>query len=156
MSIFAFPLSKQETQRLEQVSRTGPNTVVVRRAIAILASSRGVPVKQIASVLGYNDVQVRRIIHMYQHHGVEWLCSEPKRGRPAIFSDEQRKAVIELSRQSPRELGHPFSRWSLSKLQSALIDAKVVDYISRSVIRTILQEKKVATRVSVNLPLRRD
>lgn len=142
MSLFVPPLTEEETQRLEWISRREPNAIVVRRAIVILASSRGVPLKQIADTLGYNEVQVRRIIHMYINDGIQRLCHELKRGRPATFSEKQRKSVIKIARQSPREFGYSSSQWSLSMLQSVLVDRKVVDYISRPTIRTILRKAK--------------
>ncbi len=140
MSVFVRSLEKEEEKRLEDIARNGSDVKFSRRAQVLLASSRRVPVKQIAQVLGYTDVQVRRIIHAFEKDGIEGLRPKYCGGRPFTFTKEQRRAVVELVECRPRDLGYPLSQWSLSQLQAVLIKQKKVEYISRPTIRTILME----------------
>ena len=140
MSIYVRSLKKEERRELEDIARNGNGVKFARRAIVILASSRGIPVVQIAEILGYNDIQVRRIIHMFERGGIEGLRPRYRGGRPFLFTKDQRQAVIELAECRPRDLGYPLSQWSLSQLQVVLIKQKKVKYISRPTIRTILLE----------------
>ena len=140
MSIYVRSLKKEERRELEDIARNGNDVKFARRAMVILASSRRVPVVQIAEILGYNDIQVRRIIHMFERGGIEGLRPRYRGGRPFLFTKEQRQAVVELAECRPRDLGYPLSQWSLSQLQVVLIKQKKVKYISRPTIRTILLE----------------
>jgi len=56
------------------------------------------------------------------------------------FNEEQRKAVVELAENHPKDLGYSLSQWSLSQIQLVLIREKTISYISRPTIRTILKE----------------
>ncbi len=141
MSIFVRSLKKEESAQLENLARNGDDVKFARRAQVVLASSNHVAVDQIAEVLGYTDVQVRRIIHLFEKGGIEGLRLKYCGGRPPTFTDEQRQAVVELVECRPRDKGYPLSQWSLSNLQVALIKEKKVKYISRPTIRAILIAK---------------
>ena len=140
MSIYVRSLTKEEKRELEDIARNGSDVKYARRAMVILASSRGIPVMRIAEILGYNDVQVRRIIHIFDRGGIEGLRPQYRGGHPYHFTKEQRRAVVELAECRPRDLGFPLSQWSLSQLQTVLIKQKKMKYISRPTIRTILLE----------------
>ena len=140
MSLFVGSLTGKEESQLRSVAHNGPDVKFARRAQVILASSRGIPVKRIAEVLGYTEVQVRRIINCFRRGRVEGLRPHYRGGRPPTFTPEQRHAVVELVEARPRDLGYPLSQWSLSTLQAVLIREKKVRSISRPTIRSILIE----------------
>ncbi|MDD5015015.1 MAG: helix-turn-helix domain-containing protein [Atribacterota bacterium] len=89
--------------------------------------------------MGYSHLQVRRIIHSLDQ-GVDGIRSNYQGGRPPTFNEEQRRAVVELAENHPKDLGYPLSQWSLSQIQLVLIKEKKISYISRPTIRTILKE----------------
>lgn len=140
MSLYVRSLTPKEVIELNDIARNGTDVKFARRAQVIVASGAHTPVKQIASVLGYSQLQVRRIIHSFNKGGINGIRPNYRGGRPPTLTDEQHKAVVELAESHPKDLGHPLSQWSLSQLQLVLIKKKKVSYISRPTIRTILKE----------------
>lgn len=140
MSVFISSLKSEEEAQLKSIARNGKDVKLARRAQVVLASSKRISIQQIAQVLGYTDVQVRRIIHAFEKGGIEGLRSRDRGGRPRIFTHKQRRAIVELVASRPRDLGIPLSQWSLSTLQAVLIKQKKVSYISRPTISSVLKE----------------
>lgn len=140
MSLYARSLTSKEQIELSDFARNGVDVKFARRAQVILASNSHTVVKQIASVLGYSSLQVRRIIHSFNKRGIDGIRPNYQGGHPPTFTDKQRKVVVELAESHPKDLGYPLSQWSLSQLQLVLIKKKKVSYISRPTIRTILKE----------------
>ena len=132
-------LTFEEEIELNNIARNGADVKFARRAQVILASNARTPVKQIAKVLGYSPLQVRRIIHSFEK-GVDGIRPKYQGGRPPTFNEGQRRAVVELAENHPKDLGYPLSQWSLSQIQLVLIREKKISYISRPTIRTILKE----------------
>ena len=139
MSLYIRSLTSEEEIELNNIARNGTDVKFARRAQVILASNARTPVKQIAKVLGYSHLQVRRIIHSFDE-GVDGIRPKYQGGRPPTFNEEQRRAVVELAENHPKDLGYPLSQWSLSQIQLVLIKEKKISYISRPTIRTILRE----------------
>lgn len=140
MSLYVRSLTTQEEAELDDIARNGVNVCFARRAQIVMASNSRIPVRQIAQVLGYSDLQVRRIIHSFNKGGIDGIRPQYRGGRPPTFTEEERKAVVELAESRPKDLGYPLSQWSLSQIQLVLIKKKKVSYISRPTIRTILRE----------------
>ena len=140
MSLYVRSLTSEEGVELNNIARNGTDVKFARRAQVIVSSNARTPVKQIAQVLGYSHLQVRRIIHSFNKDGIDGIRPKYQGGRPPTFNEEQCKAVVELAESPPKELGYPLSQWSLSQIQLVLIKEKKVPYISRPTIRTILRE----------------
>ena len=140
MSLYARSLTAKERAELNDIARNGVDVSFARRAQVVMASSSRISVNQIAQVIGYSPLQVRRIIHSFNKGGTDGIRPNYQGGRPPIFSEQQRKAVVELAESRPKDLGIPLSQWSLSQIQLVLIKKKRVSYISRPTIRTILKE----------------
>lgn len=140
MSIYVRSLTKEEEAQLSKIARNGTDVKFSRRAQVVLASNNSTPVSQIAKVLGYSDLQVRRILHSFNREGIDGIRPDYQGGRPLTFSKKQRRVVVELAESRPRDLGYPLSQWSLSQIQLVLIKEKKLSYISRPTIRTILKD----------------
>jgi transposase len=140
MSLYVRSLTAEEGAELNNIARNGNDVKFARRAQVILSSDAGVKVKQIAQVMRYSDLQVRRIIHSFNEKGVDGIRPQYRGGRPPIFTEQQRRVVVELAESRPKDWGCPLSCWSLSQLQLVLIKKKRVPYISRPTIRMILRE----------------
>jgi len=140
MSLYVRSLTTKEGVELKHIARNGSDVKFARRAQVILSSDAAVEVKQIAPVMGYSDLQVRRIIHAFNQKGVEGIRPQYRGGRPPVFTEPQRRVIVELAESRPKDWGYPLSQGSLSQLQLVLIKKKKIPYISRPTIRTILRE----------------
>ena len=140
MSIYVRSLTTKEGAELYNIARNGSDVKFARRAQVILASNTKGKVPQIANILGYSVLQVRRIIHTFNKNGIDGIRPDYRGGHPPYFTEQQRKVIVELAESRPKDCGIPLNQWSLSQLQLVLIKKKKVPYISRPAIRTILRE----------------
>ena len=121
MSLYVRSLTTEEEIELNNIARNGTDVKFARRAQVILASDIRTPVKQIAKVLGYSNLQVRRILHSFNKKGIDGIRPNYQGGRLPIFDEKQRRAVVELAENHPKDLGYPLSQWSLSQIQLVLM-----------------------------------
>ena len=140
MSLYVRSLRDKEEFELNNIARNGADVRFSRRAQVIIASNARTPVKQIAQVMGYSDLQVRRIIHLFNSKGLDGIRPQYKGGRPPVFTEKHRKVVVELAENRPQDWGYPLSQWSLSQIQLVLIKEKKLSYISRPTISSILKD----------------
>ncbi len=61
-------------------------------------------------------------------------------GPKAKFFGGQRQALVTLGTSRPKDLGLPYTQWSLSRLQKAAIERGVVPSISEERLRVTLLE----------------
>lgn len=139
-SIYVRSFTSKEEIELSSIARNGTDVKFARRAQVVLASNTKTPVPQIAKVLGYSNLQVRRILHSFNKKGIDGIRPNYQGGRPPTFDEKQRRAVVELAENHPKDLGYPLSQWSLQQIQLVLIKEGKISYISRPTIRTILKE----------------
>lgn len=140
MSLYVRSLTAKEGAELDNVARNGNDVKFARRAQVVLASNARTKVNQIAQVLGYSVLQVRRIIHAFNKQGIDGVRPNYQGGHPPTFTEQQRRLIVELAEGRPKDWGYPLSQWSLSQLQLVLIKKKKFPYISRPTIRTILRD----------------
>jgi len=79
------------------------------------------------------------------------LNDRPGRGRAPVYGAQERQKVVEVARHSPKELGLPNERWTLSTLQAYLRQTSVAANIGRETIRRILRSNGITTRRSAPL-----
>lgn len=135
--VFVRPVTMTEGQRLQRIGRTSRDPVKPRRAIVVLMSARGQSVPDIAHLLKCSAEYVRGVIHDFNEIGFKALDPKWSGGRPKTISDAVRRQIRLIARCCPRDLGLPFSVWSLSKLTEYLVAAGVVASISRESVRQI-------------------
>ncbi len=134
------PITDDEGNRLRRIVRHGQNAIEVKRAQVILCSAQGFPPPKIGLSVLMSEDYVRRLIHEFNLHGFSMLKPHWGPGPKAKFSDEQRDALVALASSRPKDLGLPFTQWSLSRLRKAAIDRGVVPSISEEWLRVILLE----------------
>jgi transposase len=137
--LFVRPVSMTEGQRLQRIGRTAKDPVKLRRAIVVLMSAQGQSAPDIAHLLDCSQEYVRQVIHDFNDIGFRALDPKWSGGRPKTISEQARRQIRVIARCCPRDLGLPFSAWSLSKLAEHLAAAGVVTSISRETIRQILR-----------------
>ena len=130
--LFVRPVSIEEGQRLQRISRTSKDPVRLRRAIVVWASAQGQPVPDIAHVMRVSEDYVRDVIHAFNAQGFGALDPKWSGGAPKKISERVRGRICALARCDPRILRQPFSTWSLSKLRDYLVAEGVVAAISRA------------------------
>jgi transposase len=138
--VFVRPLSMPEGQRLQRISRTAKDPVKLRRAMVVLASAQGWPVPDIADLAQTSQRYVRGVIHDFNERGFAALDPKWSGGAPRKIDSRTRARIRIVASCRPRDLGQPFSVWSLGKLRDYLTETKVVTSISRETIRVILAE----------------
>lgn len=137
--VFVRPVTMTEGQRLQRIGRTAKDPVKLRRAIVVLMSAQGQSVPDIAHLLDCSPEYVRGVIHDFNDIGFKALDPKWSGGRPKAISEAVRRQIRLIARCCPRDLGLPFSTWSLSKLAEHLVSTGVVASISRESIRGILR-----------------
>ena len=118
----SYRLSVRELTRGERVKLTGlirsnQDARVVRRAQIIHLSDQGQSVQEIAAAWAVHPQTVRRTLQAFNAGGVATLPDKPRRGRPRKTTERYVRLLTEAVQTSPRELGYPFSSWTLDRLR---------------------------------------
>lgn len=132
MALYVRKLEEDESRELERNVQMEEPDVVVQRLKIILLSSRGHKVQDISRKVDLHPINVRKWIHRFNARGIDGLRSGKSPGRPPLFSNEQRQAIVDIAMADP-------ARWSLQRLRAYLIDREVVEGISVETIRQILR-----------------
>ena len=138
------PITDDEGNRLRRIVRHGQNAIEVKRAQVILASAQGFTPPKISVIALMSEDYIRQLFHAFNLHGFAMLKPHWGPGPKAKSSDEQRDALVALATSRPKDLGLPFSQWSLSRLRKAAIDRGVVPSISEEWLRVILLEADIS------------
>jgi transposase len=72
---------------------------------------------------------------------VAGLSDRPKSGRPRLYGKEIDTEVIKAAAARPKDLGLPFTTWSLPKLQEYLSQRPGMEKMTRSTIRRRLHQE---------------
>ena len=137
-------LINEEGNKLRGIVRHGQEAIEVKRAQVILASAQGFSPPKISQIALMSEDYIRELIRAFNEHGMAMLKPKWGPGRPSKFTDEQRKALVELATSRPKELDLPCAEWSLSRLREEAIKRGVVPSISEEWLRVILHEADVS------------
>lgn len=69
------------------------------------------------------------------------LTDRPKSGRPRLYGKDVDTRIIKAAAARPKDLGLPFTTWSLPKLQDYLSKQVGLEGIARSTIRRRLHQE---------------
>lgn len=142
--VFARPISPQEGQRLQRLARRSRDACTARRAAIVLCSAQEMSVPQIAGTVFADPGHIRSVLKDFNQRGFAALEAGKASGRPRRFSDEVRERIVEVALAKPKELGKPFTHWSLAKLREHQIETGVVESISPETVRKILAERGIS------------
>ena len=117
MAVFVRKLKKAERSELSRLLHSREDGRVVRRAQMILQSSQGIKVPAIASTWDTTIQTVLKTIHRFNAEGLVSLTDKPRSGRPTKATDQYVEVLKEAVQKSPRDLGYPFSSWTLERLR---------------------------------------
>jgi len=117
MAVFVRKLKKAERLELSHLLHSREDGRVIRRAQMILQSSQGIKVPAIASAWDTTIQTVLKTIHRFNAEGLMSLVDKPRSGRPPKATDQYVEVLKEAVQHSPRDLGYPFSSWTLERLR---------------------------------------
>jgi len=118
--VFVRTLTADEQEELARLIRSERDARIVRRAQMIRLSADGVTTPKIAVLWDVNDQTVRRTIRRFEAEGIEGLRDKPRKGRPPKKTEQYVALLKEAVGSNPRDLGYPFSVWTLERLREHL------------------------------------
>jgi transposase len=123
---------------LEWLAGEGPPNVA-RHARIVLCHVSGMPAPAVATAIGVHPNTVRNCVRRFESHGLRGLL-HGSAGKPKniAFSDAIRDEVARVAMHSPANVGEPYDRWSLRRLQGHLLRRGVVQSISVEGLRQLL------------------
>ena len=80
-------------------------------------------------------------VKRFLESGVAGLSDRPKSGRPRLYGKDIDTEVIKVAAARPKDLGLPFTTWSLPKLQEYLNQQPGLQGITQSTIRRRLHQE---------------
>ena len=119
-AVFARQSTSAEEKELRRLIRWGDDARVVRRAQMIQLSSQGQTPSQIGTLWEISGQGVRKIIHRFNREGITGLADRPRKGRPSKTDDHYVELLKQAVQTNPRDLGYPFSCWTLERLREHL------------------------------------
>lgn len=118
--LFVRSLTAQEQEQLRRLIQNNGDARIVRRAQIIRFSSRGKTADEIAEIWERSSSGIRRIISQFNSEGFASLADKPRGGRPRKRTDRYVELLKEAVGLNPRDLGYPFSCWTLERLREHL------------------------------------
>jgi transposase len=147
MCIYVREITNDEGNQLKRMLRRSRDSFKVKRAQVILASAQKMRIPEITKSFGFCYDYVSYVIHGFNERGFEVFKSKYENcGSSPKFSNVQRQIIIDIALSKPKDLGLPFTEWSLPKLKEYIIGNTDIDYVSHETIRRILQEKGIKYR----------
>lgn len=127
-----------------------------RRIKIMLLADEGQSRKQICEALGCSQETARYWIFM-AHIGQVDQWKHSYGGRPKVINEEYLERLQELVKQSPKNFGYPFRRWTGHKLSKHLLQEFRIKLSDRHINRLLKQmglstrEKFTQTEQSINI-----
>lgn len=115
-AVFVRSLRKAAARKIDALFRRSPDVRVRRRANMIRLSALGYGASEIARIENVSLQTVLTWIRRFEAGGPSALEDRPRAGRPARADGAYLAAMEKAVLTDPRDLGYPFSTWSLSRL----------------------------------------
>ncbi len=126
---FVKPLDSERRATLKQLMQTHPNHRVRMRTHAVLLSDRRYSIDQIADIFEVDRDTVRAWLARWDDDNTDGLEDDPRAGRPAILTPEEKEAALKLARLEPRA---PHQQLSALEQQTGKV-------ISRATLKRLLK-----------------
>ncbi len=135
MALYARTPSPTERHQLEMLAILSDDLELSKRARIVLLSAQKLRIHEISARVALHPINVRKWIHRFNRFGLDGLYPRRSPGRPRLFDEEQRQAIVDLATADPEDLGLGFPGWSLQRLRFQLIKRGIVSEISAETIR---------------------
>jgi transposase len=137
MVLYAREITAEEEKQLRDWA-TGEDEELKKRSELILLSQEGYRIPEIGPMLDAHPANLRKWIHRFNDDGPDGLITKRSGGPKPRFGEKQKQQIVELAETPPRELGLPFSRWTLHRLADQAAARDIVNSISHERVRQIL------------------
>ena len=87
--------------------------------------------QEISTTAGLHPINVRKWIHRFNRYGLNGLYPRRSPGRPKLFTEDQRHAIVGMASTDPQELGLAFDSWSLQRLRYELTERGIASGYQR-------------------------
>jgi transposase len=135
---FVRRLTRAERNQIHKLRKRPPNHAVFLRAQAVHFSSQRLTAEQIAAIVARNRSTVYRWLKAFDAKGLAGLWPGKSPGRPPVADAEFQAALRRAVEQNPRDLGYPFTRWTVDLLTEHLRRTTHVQ-VSVSTVRGVLK-----------------
>lgn len=135
--LFVPTLKRNERTRLENHLRRTRDAKYADRLRSVLWSSERCSVPDISHRLGKHPSTVQRWLHDYRRFRLRGLKLGKSPGRPRSIDADGEECLRQAVLTPPRELGYPFSRWTLVTLAGHLRRELHVQIAPCSLSRTL-------------------
>ena len=135
--LFVRRLTRAERAALRKLRKRPPNLDVYRRVQAIHFSSQRLKAQQIAEIISRSALTVTRWIHEFDTRGLLALWPGKSTGRPPKADADFQAALGQAVEQNPRDLGYPFTRWSVDLLTEHMRRTTHIDVCCSTVYHTL-------------------
>lgn len=140
-------LSGEEIRELDQFYHTtGRASLRTRAQIILLAAEQSLVAVQIGIIVRLNEQTVRRWLKRYRAEGLNGLMDIPRPGRPPKVTSAYQQRLLQLVRQRPRSLDHPFSLWTTQRLADVLAEETGIRVDAETVRRYLAASGIVLSR----------
>jgi len=138
-----FPsLKVAQLGELQQALRSRTTSVSLRqRSELIWLLAGGASLAEASEWVGLHYTNAHIWAKRFLKSGIVGLTDRSKPGRPRVYGKEVDTEVIKAAAARPKDLGLPFTTWSLPKLQEYLSQQPGLEKITRSTIRRRLHQE---------------
>lgn len=135
-----------EMRQLRQILEESSTARLSRWVEALLLYGAGLNAPSIAEAVAVHINTIYLCLHRFARLGMSLFQCVPPQGAPPRISATQIDEIARVAEQSPSELGLPYGRWSLAKLQEYLIhQRRLLKAISREHLRRLLKKSRFAS-----------
>jgi transposase len=132
-------LSADELSELQTLLRAEKTAGAhFRRCRLIWLVAGGYPITQAAQYVGLHYTNAHHWVKRFEAEGLAGLRTKARSGRPRYYGQAAEDLVIDLATSRPKDLGLPFTTWSLHKLAAHLQQSEGLPDISHETVRAIL------------------
>lgn len=135
--LFVRRLTRVERAAIRKLRKRSPDMHVYRRVQAIHLSAQRLKAQQIAEIVSRSPLTVTRWIHEFNDQGLVALWPGKSTGRPPKADADFQAALVQTVDQNPRDLGYPFTRWSVDLLTEHMRRTTHVDVSCSTVYHTL-------------------
>lgn len=129
----------------KKVSQKTLPTRVYQRYQIIWLRSQGIPPGDICRFYQVHPHTVRSWVRRFNEEGFARFEERSEvGGRPPQIDSDTRTKIIQTALSRPKDLGQPFTQWSLMKLKEYLETQGIISSISPEGIRKILRAKGIS------------